>query len=140
MKATLTAISLMFFSMMSPAYAVTIENSVITETGGTVSADRVEAQGTSDASASVRSIIRTEGSNTNVRVDIRTEVDGTVYATSSERKGESGNRFEVRVAMPEKTGSNSPSVALATSTPRLTSVFDRFRASFASFFNFLFFF
>ena len=73
-------------------------NIASSSSGGIVVSGGAATSGDSSASANVRSVIRSSGSGTQVRVDIRTNVDGTAYATSVARTIGPGERVEVRIA------------------------------------------
>jgi len=78
------------------AHAITVENVSVSGTGGMVTSDQVQVYGSEDASAEIKNVIRSNGENSNVRIDIRTNADGVEHATSVSRVLEAGTRMEVR--------------------------------------------
>ncbi|MBI2612879.1 hypothetical protein HYW59_03680 [Candidatus Kaiserbacteria bacterium] len=139
----LISVLLAFVLTVRGADALTVENVSISETGGVTVSGEASASGTSSADADVRSFIRTEGSNTRVRVDVRTSEDGVVQATSTDTLLEGIRRLEVRVNT-ENTESlsaeGSAEVSASSSPSRLTRAFQQIRASLARIFSFVFFF
>lgn len=86
-------------TLLSPAltaHAITIENVSVSSTGGIVTSDQVQVYGSEDASAEIKNSIRSDGTNANVRIDIRTNSDDVEHATSVSRVLESETRMEVR--------------------------------------------
>ena len=137
MKKVLLISALLAFAIAaSKANALTAENISVSDTGGGVSVSgEASASGSSDANASVQSIIRSEGSNTNVRVNIQTTSDGQTYATTVERTLEGRERLDVSVGDPPRGGAEvelESEVSLEAEAPAgLSFLF----AGFASFFE-----
>src|SRR3989344_7522715 len=97
MKKILLISALLAFALAArSANALTVENISVSDTVGGVSVSgEASASGSSDANASVQSVIRSEGSNTNVRVDIQTSSDGEEHATTVERTLDGRERLDV---------------------------------------------
>ena len=137
MKKVLLISALLAFALAArSANALTVENISVSDTGGGVSVSgEASASGSSDANASVQSIIRSEGSNTNVRVNIQTTSDGQTYATTVERTLEGRERLDVSVGDPPRGGAEvelESEVSLEAEAPAgLSFLF----AGFASFFE-----
>jgi len=139
----LISVALALLSAPLPANALTVENVSISETGGMTVSSEAHAEGSSDADAEVRSVIRTEGSNTRVRVDIRSAEDGVVQATSTDTVLEGIRRLEVRVNTEETqslSAIGTSEVSASSSPSRLTRAFEQIRASIGRIFDLLFFF
>lgn len=144
-KVLLISVVLAFLSAPTPANAYTIGNVSVSETGGVTVSNEVEASGSSEADASVRSVIRTEGSNTRVRVDIQAHSDGVEYATSVSRTIRPGERMEARVAtssarVPLRVNASGVSGVSTTSVAALLPIFERFSSFIARALDLVFFF
>src|SRR3989344_3436420 len=137
MKKVLLISALLAFALAArSANALTVENISVSDTGGGVSVSgEASASGSSDANASVQSVIRSEGSNTNVRVNIQTASDGQMYATSVERTLRGGERLDVSVGDSPRDGAEvelESEIPLEAEAPTdLSFLF----AGFASFFE-----
>ncbi len=132
---------LAFLSAPPPANAYTVENMVVSETGGV--SERAHAEGSLEASAEVRSMIRTEGSNTRVRIDTRITEDGIMRATSSGQLQRGDSRVELRISPDEDQAlraSSTLEVSASTSPSRLLQVIGQFRVSLERIFRLVFFF
>lgn len=145
-KVLLISVLLGFMVTVTGASALTVENVSLSETGGMVVSSDAQATGGTSADAEVRSTIRTEGSNTRVRVDIQTEVDGVVEATSSERTFGTG-RLEVRIPASSQTAEPvtanadiSAEATTTTSSSRFLSAWENVKATLSRFYKLLFFF
>lgn len=140
----LISVLLAFILAVRGADAITVENVSVSETGGVKVSGEAHATGSSEADAEVRSFIRTEGSNTRVRVDIRTAEDGVVQVTSTDTVLEGVRRLEVRVDTEDTqsvdAAAGTSEVSTSSSPSRLTRAFDQMRASIARIFSFIFFF
>jgi hypothetical protein len=108
----------------------------ITETGGIVVSGEASAGGSSDAEASVQSVITSSGSNTNVRVDIKTAADGQEHATSVVKTIQVEKNPEAQVRIDEGVDAEAGSVVVQAEQ---TTVFERFYGFFTSFFKFIVF-
>lgn len=143
-KVLLISVALAFLSAPTPANAYTIGNVSVSETGGVSVSNEVEASGSSEADASVRSVIRTEGSNTRVRVDIQAHSDGVEYATSVSRTIRPGERMEVRASssarVPLRVNASGVSGVSTTSAAALLPMFERFSSFIARALDLVFFF
>ena len=148
MKKVLLISALLAFALAArSANALTVENISVSDTGGGVSVSgEASASGSSDANASVQSIIRSEGSNTNVRVDIQTASDGQMYATSVERVLPAGQRMEVRttssdnIEVEDGVASGEPPALEASAGPLAPSAgFERFVDFFTGILRLVFF-
>lgn len=146
----LISVALAFFASPLAANALTVENVSVSDTGGISVSAEAGASGSSEADASVSNSIRTEGSNTRVRVDVRTNTDGEERATSIIQTIP-GGRVKVRVATSsENSGAGEVSGGVSArvsgdsevfAAPTLSpAAFDRFSSFFTRVFNFLFFF
>lgn len=122
---------------LASANALYTENVSITETGGVVVSGGASASGTSDADASVHSVIRSTGSNTNVQVDIRTVSNGEEYATTVSRTIPAD--VSVDVTVPRETGTEAGVQTEVVISTENTPVFERFAKFLDSFFRFLVF-
>src|SRR3989344_5067380 len=146
MKKVLLISALLAFALAArSANALTVENISVSDTGGGVSVSgEASASGSSDANASVQSVIRSEGSNTNVRVDIQTTADGQVHATSVERTLQGRERLDVSTrASSENVGAETESEATIGSEESAGAdllLFDRLSVFLENIFNFVFFF
>lgn len=142
----LISVLLAFWGAPPSANALTVENIAVSATGGVVVSGGASASGSTSADTNVRSTIRTEGTNTHVRIDISTAEDGDVEATASERTLENvvgEGRFEVKVS---GMGSVDASVAAevsasstTTSTPGFMRAWANVKASFIKIYRLLFF-
>jgi len=142
---------LAFLSQPSSVGALTTNTIQISETGGIITSDQVQVTGDTDAAASVRNVIRSDGSNTHVDINVRTERDGIEYATSVSRIIEGSGRVEVvvpsaeaspRVTIFSRAEESGPDTAQATTTTpfSLETVFERFSSALARMVNLVFFF
>lgn len=145
MKNVLVISVLLAFLLPAPkANAYTIGSVGVSETGGISVSNEVEAFGSSEADASVRSIIRSDSSNTRVRIDIQTRSDGVEHATSVSRTIQRGERVEVRIGTSsagvevQTEGSDGLETPVAPGLP--FPVFERLSNLLERIFNILFFF
>ncbi len=108
-----------------PANAYSVENVGVSETGGdSAFSGQITVTGSSDASAEIRNIIRSNGENTRVRVDVRTKTDEDLQTTIVED-----------VSLPSET----VEVEVATSLPwSSTGLFERFERIFSALFKHVF--
>lgn len=142
----LISVLLAFLGAPPAGNALTVENIAVSATGGIVVAGGASASGSTSADTGVKSIIRSEGTNTHVRIDISTSVDGDAEATTSERTlqnvvGE--GRFEVRVPSDENAeahvASDVSASSTATSTPSFFQAWANFKTTFIKIYRLLFF-
>lgn len=93
---TCTALAL---SMPLFAAALTTATDVdVSSGGGTAVSGSAMVTGNSDASADVRTIMRSDDRGTTYRTEIRTESDGVVRTQSEERTIPAGEPAEMRIA------------------------------------------
>ncbi len=141
----LISVLLAFMLTIRGAAALTVENVSISETGGVTVSSGAHAEGSTEADAEMRSVIRTEGSNTRVRVDIQAHSDGVEYATSVSRTIRPEERVEVRVATSSarvglRVNASGVSGVSTTSVAALLPIFDRFSSFIAHVLDLVFFF
>lgn len=153
----LISVLLAFVAASRPANALTVENVVISDTGGGVSVSgAARASGGSEADADVQSVIRTEGGSTRVRIDVSAVADRDTKASTSEvlmtglRNPSSvdgtvgSGRFEVRIMPPSaeieaEVAAEVSASTTSTSTPNFVRAWATFKASFVKFYRLLFF-
>lgn len=85
------------------ASAITVENVSVSDTGGVSVSSEANATGSADAEASAHSIITSEGSNTRVRVELRTNTNGVTEEVSVDETLAPGERMELRAGAPAAT-------------------------------------
>jgi hypothetical protein len=137
---------LAILGLVLPSHTTLAETITIStaSTGGVVSGG--SATGESSASVRVQNILE-GGAGGNVRVNVRVEKDGVVFATSTERDLRANERFEVNVQDEYENRAGVRTNADASIAPRdfeetseLVQLFGRFRASLADMANLVFFF
>lgn len=95
-KVRLISVALTLLFPVLSANALTVENGVVSVSGGTTVSGEVQSVGSTGAWAEVYNVVQSDGSNTNVQIDIQTNTDGIDYATSVSRTLNEGGRLEVR--------------------------------------------
>ena len=129
------------FALPRPsANALTVENVSVSDTGGVSVSAGAEASGSSGADAEVRSMIRTEGSDTRVNIEVRTAADGEEHATSVERVLRPQERLDARSDATSRAEVEASDDAAPSSVATPVRIFERITVAFARIFDFLFFF
>ena len=142
----LISVLLTFMVTIRGAEALTVENVSISETGGLTVSSEAQATGTEGADAEVRSVIRTEGSNTRVRIDVKTTVDGEQNTTSVEKVLPTTGRLNVKAGTDLRTGEiageadGQAELDIEASATSSSLLFDRIANFLSRIFKFVFFF
>lgn len=159
----LISVLLAFLSAAPAARALTAENvavsvtggSTLLTTGGIVVAGEASSSGSTSADSGVRSVVRTESTNTRVHVEVSASSDGGTEATSSVQMSGLRNRssagtvgagrFEVVVPRDNADDAAEAHVAveasLATSAPSSSffNAWTSFKVAFTKLYSLLFF-